>query len=203
MLGRSGGVWGGFYKLVYLSAYGNVPHVALGTGFCRLGFPRSADACGKCTDISTKASFRNQQKWKKRVLCGLGCLIKPVFWRIYTLGAENSKMEKKELQKRASGSQTQAKNTQKRAQRSQKGAKMEPMGAKSEPKRSQRVRKGSQRVPKGNPKGAKGSQKGAKERPKWIQKSPWAPGSILGAKMVLAWDRFWVNLGPFFDQKVN
>ena len=73
------------------------------------------------------------------------------------------------------------KREQARANR-KKGAKMERMGAKSEPKRSQRVRKGSQRVPKGRPKGAKGSQKGAKERPKWIQKSPWAPGSILGAK---------------------
>ena len=110
-------------------------------------------------------------------------------------------MEKKELQKRASGSQTQAKNTQKRVQRSQKGAKMEPMGAKSEPKRNQRLRKGSQRVPKGNPKGAKGSQKGAKERPKWIQKSPWAPGSILGAKKVKFVDRFGVKNGSFFDQK--
>ena len=83
-------------------------------------------------------------------------------------------MEKKEWQKRASGSQTQAKNTQKRAQRSQKGAKMEPMGAKREPKRSQRVRKGSQRVPKGSERATKMDPKFASSiiscDPKSVQK---------------------------------
>ena len=71
-----------------------------------------------------------------------------------------TKMERKGLQKGASG-----------ARRYQNGTKRKQNGT----NRDQNGTKSYQH-------GATGCQKGAERRPKCIQKSPWAPRSILGAK---------------------
>ena len=71
-------------------------------------------------------------------------------------------------------------NYEERRKWSEKSAKREPeerKGSKMEPK-------GTKMEPKANKMEPNACQTGAKRRPKCIQKSPWAPRSILGAKMV-------------------
>ena len=88
-------------------------------------------------------------------------------------------MEGKELQKGASG-----------ARRYQNGTKREQNGT----KRFQNGAKSYQH-------GGTGCQKGAKRRPKCIQKSPWAPRSILGTGKGVRGVNFWILFGTFFVLK--
>ena len=90
------------------------------------------------------------------------------------------KMERKELQKGASG----ARRYQNGAKRKQNGTKRNQNGARSYQH------------------GATGCQKRAKRRPKCIQKSPWAPRSILGAKKGDRIRCFGSHLGLFLFQKL-
>ena len=95
------------------------------------------------------------------------------------------------------------KREQKGAKGRRKGTKGRPNGAKTEPRSAKSSQKGAKKDPrgaKGSQKGAKGRQKGTKGGPKGIQKSAWAPGSILGAKRggttQSFWEPFWDNFPP-------
>ena len=82
--------------------------------------------------------------------------------------------------------------------------KKRPKGSPKKEKENQNEAKGNQKgakKPKGCQKGAKGCQKGAAGRPKWIQKSPWAPRSILEAKSGCRQRSFGSNFGQFSTKK--
>ena len=82
--------------------------------------------------------------------------------------------------------------------------KKRPKGSPKKEKENQNEAKGNQKgaqKPKGCQKGAKGCQKGAAGRPKWIQKSPWAPRSILEAKSGCRQRVFGSHFWTIFHQK--
>ena len=75
----------------------------------------------------------------------------------------------------------------------QKGTK----GCQKEPKGTQNGAKGRQREPKGT----QGAPKGNQGEPKGIQKSAWAPGSILNAKTGAFPIPIWIQLWTIFPPK--
>ena len=125
--------------------------------------------------------------------CGVGC---PKI--VFALGARPK-------------TKPQAIQMQKKCQEAFKIKKSDENGAKSVAKRSQRSKKVStwsqktaksnQKKPKWSEKLLKLSHKGAKRRPKCIQKSPWAPRSILGTGKGVRGVNFWILFGAFLVQK--
>ena len=130
--------------------------------------------------------------------CGVGC---PKI--VFALGAQTkTEPQAIQMQKKRQEAFKIKKSNENGAKRVAKGA----TGARRYQNGAKRKQNGTKRYQNGAKSyqhGATGCQKGAKRRPKCIQKSPWAPRSILGTGKGVRGVNFWILFGTFLIQKTS